>query len=225
MPFRDSIDKIVTSYFAAVTKQPFTYKGITYEPKRLDVSPLLFRGYTCPQMCGGCCPRFSLDYLPTEKRPDGVSEREVLFDGRPVSIWSDLQDDHDDHYCRNLNKTDGRCKVYVVRPFSCDFELIKFINCTESEDKFWLNQKLYSRGWAMTRVDEGRGALCEMTDPDADTVEQVIRKLKRLKQWTDHFGLDTWVDDVRKWVEDGPHDLHRPPLVLTPDAPITLIQR
>ncbi len=77
MPFTDSIDKIVTTYFRCVTKTKFHYKGIDYEPAPLTVSPLLLRGFTCPVGCGGCYPRFSLDYLPSEKRPTNTKLRQI----------------------------------------------------------------------------------------------------------------------------------------------------
>ena len=67
----DFIDKIVTRYFACVTGEEFTYKGKTYKPRPLRISPLIFRGYTCPAVCGACCTRFSLDYLPQERHPTG----------------------------------------------------------------------------------------------------------------------------------------------------------
>src|SRR5688572_14476998 len=123
MPKIDSVDKIVTSYFSCVAAEPFTYKGKTYSPKPLRVSPLLFRGYTCPAGCGACCTRFSLDYLPepVEKHPYVLAKRMVEFDGRHIEIWSDGQDDHQDHHCRNLRKNDGRCQIHGTHPFSCDF--------------------------------------------------------------------------------------------------------
>jgi hypothetical protein len=35
--------------------------------------------------------------------------------------------------------------------------------------------------------------------------EEVIRKFKRLKQWTEHFNLVTCIDEILCWVESGPH--------------------
>jgi hypothetical protein len=66
MPCTDSVDKIVTVYLASVCKKQIHYKGRIYTPKPLTVSPLIFRGFTCPANCGGCCPRFTLDYLPSD---------------------------------------------------------------------------------------------------------------------------------------------------------------
>lgn len=199
MPYTDSIDKIIVTYFAAVTTQPFKYKKIEYLPKKLVVSNLLLRGYTCPKGCGGCCPRFSLDYLPSEDHPERAIQRFIDFDDKKIPIYSDLQNDHDDHFCRNLNKSDGRCGIYLNRPFSCDFELIRFFT---DEGQFRLSQQLFGRGWQFLRIDGERGALCEMTPPDSQSVNDVIRKLNRLIQWADHFGIETKVPLVIQWVND-----------------------
>lgn len=51
-------------------------------------------------------------------------------------------------------------------------------------------QKLYGRGWNMMRVDGERGALCKMTEPDAESVADVDRRLARLEIWMLHFGLN-----------------------------------
>ena len=109
----DSVDKIVMQYFGAVTAQTFEYKGETYGVPRLTVSPLLLRGYTCPAGCGGCCPRFSLDYLPQEDQPRGTRPRTVKFNGYEVIIWSDTQEDHASDRCRNLR---AEARVVVDRP-------------------------------------------------------------------------------------------------------------
>jgi Fe-S-cluster containining protein len=206
MPFVDSVDKIVMTYFRSVTRDSFTYKDKVYEPRPLTVSPLILRGFTCPIGCGGCCPRFSLDYLPQEKRPDYVNHnRQILFNARYVEIYSDLQADHKDHFCRNLNKADGRCGVYGQRPFSCDFELIRFFT---SEEKNRLSQQLFGRGWAFLRIDDGRGALCTMTAPDEATINETIRKLNRLQMWASHFSLRTWVPEIIDWIYTGDVSKH-----------------
>lgn len=202
MPEQDSIDKIVLSYFAGITRSPFVYRDKIFEPKNLIVSTLLFRGFTCPPQCAGCCPRFSLDFLPFETpHPDikGVN-REVFFDGKNIKIYSDMQEDHNDHHCRNVNKEDGRCKVHGNQPFSCDFELIRFIH---QQDRVILTQKLFGRGWAFLRVDGQRGAKCDMTPITKETVDDVIRKLNRLKQWAEYFNVDHCLDAVIQWAKSG----------------------
>lgn len=197
----DSVDKIVGSYFTAITSVPFFYKGVRWSPKLLVVSPTLVRGFTCPAQCAGCCPRFSLDYLPNgEERPAGTKPREVRFDGRKILLMSDTQQDHKNHHCRNV-QSDGRCRIHGRQPFSCDFELIRIIH---SKEQATMTQRLFGRGWQMLRVDGTRGALCEMTEPTDETISDVIRKLKRLRQWAQHFGLKTRVDSVIDWCIKGP---------------------
>ncbi len=219
MTQRDSIDKIAQSYFACVTTKRFRYKGEVYDPHPLQVSPLLLRGYTCPVMCGGCCPRFSLDYLPSERSPPGspLKPRFVEFNSKPYVVLSDLQIDHTDHHCRNLNKSDGRCNIHGKHPFSCDFELIRFIRTSGFRNKNnYLNQRLFGRGWAFLRVDGERGARCEMLPPTEETISEVVRKLGRLKQWCNYFEIKHKVDPIIKWVQ-GPHSTN--PL---DDAPLKL---
>lgn len=191
MAERDSLDKIVTSYFATLTDQEFEWNGKTYGPRVLHVSPGIVRGFTCPAGCGGCCPRFSLDYIAKDGIPKhrGLKLRKVEFDGRSVNVWSDTQLDHDSPKCRHVNYADGRCAIHGAQPFSCDFELLRSLTFAEG-NKSIITQKLFGRGWAMMRVDGERGALCEMTPVDADSVADVDRRLKRLTIWMRHFGLD-----------------------------------
>lgn len=199
----DSIDKIVGRYFATVARSPFTFKGKVNHPKRLKVSPLLLRGYTCPEGCGGCCFKFSLDYLPSEKKPIGVVKRMVEFDGRSIEIWTDWQESNQDTRCKHLQREDGRCGIHAFNPFSCDFELIRSLQSGDDDRPNVLTQKLFGRGWSFPRVDGGKGALCKMVDVSPESVAEVVRKLKRLKKWADHFGVDTWVDNLIEVVESG----------------------
>lgn len=187
MPSRDSVDKVIDSYIAVVSNEEFTYKNKVYEPKDLIVSPGLIRGFTCPAQCGACCPRFSLDYLPEDETPYELTERTVAFNGREIKIKSDMQKDHTDHHCRNLNKDNGRCGIHGVHPFTCDFELIRFAVFKEKPNR--MTTRLYGRGWQMLRIDDDRGALCEITPPTEETVNDTVRKLKLLKKWCEHFGI------------------------------------
>ena len=189
---RDSLDKIVTSYFALLTTEPFEWRGKTYEPRDVTVSPKILRGYTCPAGCGGCCNRFSLDYIAPDTVPEGhpLTKGVIEFDGRDVEIWSDMQNDHDDHHCRNLNKENGRCKIHGFQPFSCDFELLRSIQYKDKSRPNMLIQKVYGRGHDMLRVDGERGALCEMTPVTDESVADVDRRLARLETWMKHFGLN-----------------------------------
>jgi hypothetical protein len=213
----DSVEKIISRYFATVSREPFTYKGLKYPPKVLKVSPLLLRDYTCPPMCGGCCFKFSLDYLPSEDKPNGVVKRTVEFNGRQVEIWTDSQFANDSTHCRYLQRETGRCGIYHVRPFTCDFELIRTLQSEDVDLPNRLTQKLFGRGWSYLRVDGDKGALCEMRPISEKSIAEVVRKLKRLKKWTDHFKLDTWIPDLVSIIEQG-RLTH--PIVFRPTQPV-----
>jgi hypothetical protein len=195
---RDSIDKIVTSYFAAVTAEPFTFKGVTYEPRPLTVKAELFRGYTCPPGCGGCCPTFTLDYLPSDPHPEIVEPRFVELSGRAVMVLSDLQADNKGPRCRNLDWSNGRCGIHGIHPFSCDFELIRF---SAFPGGFSCSTRLFSRGWNMKRTDGGVGAKCELLSPTPGWADDVTRKMRRLGEWCDHFGMRHRVGTIVEWCE------------------------
>lgn len=215
--YSDSLDKILTTYAAAMTRRAFVYKGRRYEPKPLRVSPLIFRHYTCPPGCGGCCLRFSLVYLPSELLPDsGTFEaRTVEFDGRHVLVVEDAQP-QGDHFCGQLNRQTGRCGIHGRHPFSCDFELIRVL---QGPTRNILIQKLYGRGSQFLRIDGKRGARCEMTYQTAAQRADLARRLRRLGDWLDHFGLtDTYLPAVLAYVESGPHAR---PLDLTPEGATT----
>lgn len=205
----DSVEKVITRYFACMTTQPFHYKGKSYIPKPLSISPLLLRGYTCPEGCGGCCHiRFSLDYIIGEMVPEYMQPahkflREIEFDGRLVPVISDFQTDNKLHQCQHLNSENGRCGVYTRRPFSCDFELIRTLEYKDEQRPSVLTQKLFGRGWNMLRIDGERGALCEMLSPTPDSINEVIRKLRRLEDWAAHFGITTHSPTIRKIITDG----------------------
>lgn len=189
---------------AAVCKEPFTYNGQTVTPKPLQVSPLIFRGFTCPSACGGCCPRFSLEYLPTEARPKTpkMESYTIEVNGKDVVLHHDPQSEHDDHHCRHLCKDDGRCLIHSKRPFHCDFELIRVF---VSNNGIRLSQQMFGRGWAFLRIDGKRGALCSITPPDDTSLEEVVRKLKRLREWSEHLGIVTWLEEIIDWAASGPH--------------------
>lgn len=200
---RDSFDKIVGGYFAALTKQPFEFKGKIFTPKPLVITPLLLRGFTCPAHCGACCARVTLDYLPTEKQPELLSPRTVQFNRQAFTIFSDLQDDRDAPKCRHLRYEDGRCNIHEKHPMLCDVELIKFIHY---EERAVLLSKLYGRGWALTRVTGDKGAQCSMLPVTPETIADVVRKLQRIREWCIYFQLDSWIDDIIAWVKNYPSE-------------------
>jgi Fe-S-cluster containining protein len=219
MPQRDSIDKIVEAYFAVVTARDFEYKGKLYRARPYVVSPGIFRGYTCPPSCGACCPRFSLDYLPTEARPARLKaeDRFVQFNGNHVRIVSDTQEDHDSHHCRFLRVSDGRCTIHKANPFSCDFELIRSAIMQDTTMPNRLTTRLFGRGWQMLRVDNERGARCEIVNVTEASIEDAIRKLARLLQWANYFGVRTHLKRVIAWAQTATPTNIPKPLRVEPD--------
>lgn len=201
---KNSLNKVVTTYLAAVTKKPLYFDGHVYLPKSLHVSPLIFRHYTCPPQCGACCPRFELVYLPIDPRPPDrhIAEVEVEVDGKTRLLYVDTQSDNTDHFCRNLIKETGRCGIHGFQPFSCDFELLRVL---QFADHHLLVQKLFGRAWNMLNVLGSRGTSCEMIPQDDGQKQDLVRRLCRLQDWADYFELDTYLPDVIEWCESGPH--------------------
>jgi hypothetical protein len=195
---KDSVDKIIETYFRCVTKETFSWKGITYKPKPLVVSPSIFRGLYCPDSCGACCHPYSMDYLMDETMPDiPLEPREIIFKGKPIIIFSDTQLDVTGYHCRHMDKI-GRCMIHEHNAFSCDFELIRFLIFKEDKPNRLIG-KLYGRGWNMLRCDGVRGALCKMIEPTEESKADAILKLCRLAQWCDYFGLEHKVNDIIDW--------------------------
>ena len=216
MPFRDTLDKVIPTYFACMTREQFEYKGATYYPRVLRVSPDIVRGFTCPPKCGACCPRFSLDYLEPQTLPGLLlTKRWVEVNGWQYPVWSDMQSDHDNHHCKHVSSKTGRCDVHGTQPFSCDFELMRFMQSSDGE-RAGLTTKLYGRAWAMLRVDgTTRGTKCEILPPSEDSISDTLRKLRLLQTWMEHFGLtNTYVPSVVMWVKAAQYK--HGPLVLEP---------
>lgn len=191
--YRDSTDKIKGYLEAAQSEE-------------VILSKLFFRDYTCPANCGACCPRFSLDYFEGERwekfkatYPDKVKyfkKREV----NGVTVWTDAQDDHKDHFCRNLDQTNGRCTIHEANPFSCEFELMKFIH-QKQNDKALLINKLFGRKWAMKRIDGIRGALCEMLPFNFDKLLRDLKLLKELQSIAEAWKMKTKLPEIISLIE------------------------
>jgi Fe-S-cluster containining protein len=203
--YSDSVDKIVHSYFRACARQPFEYKGKAVEPTpSLVVSKKLFRALECVEKCGACCPRFSLDYLPAETeaiRELKLSPRELVMNGKRYTIYSDLQLDHVGHHCRHLNKENGRCMIHPLRPFSCDFEVLRFINKAKGSI---LMTRTYGRGWSMLRYDGvTRGAMCKIDETcSLEEQKDIMRKFQRLEDWLAYFGFtDNRLRQATAWTK------------------------
>lgn len=198
----DSVEKVVERYFTAVAKKPFEFNGKLYRPKPLYVSNQLARGYTCPLNCGACCPVFTLDYLPGEETPKNVYARRFEFNDRMVTVLSDQQLDNRTSHCRYVSREDARCEVHPVRPLSCDFELIRPRACKERNE---LRVAMFGRAWNLTNaVDGSKGTRCKITDPTEESIADTIRKLVRLRKWTNHFALgQTRIPEIIGYLRSG----------------------
>jgi Fe-S-cluster containining protein len=203
MAQNDSLDKVIPTYFGAFATVPFVWKNKEYRPRTLRVSPHLARGLSCPPMCGGCCPKFSLDYLPFEDKPYDLVEREVTILGKTFSVFSDTQKGNYTSRCKNVRLDDGRCSIHGKQPFSCDFEIIRV---KHFNDLTMPNQVLtapYGRGWQLFRVDNKMGALCGIEDATQENANEAARKLRRLKGWMEYFEIPHKCDRAIAYLENG----------------------
>lgn len=189
----DSLDKIITVYFAAISEEDFEYKRRTYRSKPLRISPTLLRTAYCPSMCGGCCMRFSLDYIASElpkKYSKPVLEKRIVhFNGAEIIVYTDDQKNVKSETCCYLRKEDGRCRIHELNPFSCAFEPLRF-RMFSSDVPNLLGCFHFGRGWSYKTVDGKEGAKCRfMEHRSNENTELIVNKLKRLENWAVHFGL------------------------------------
>lgn len=213
----DSIDKIIINYFQVFALIPFSYKKKIYTPKPYKVSPDIFRLFECKN-CGGCCPKFSLDYLPTEKHPYHLGQRIVNFNNKEYPIFSDIQKYNNSKHCKHLRRVKEEnksiCDKHTMNPFSCDFELLRTSIFRDPSSFNYFSHRHYGRKWNLLRyTDLKRGGLCVIQKPSnvnlqyikQEHIPDVIRKLERLKQWMLYFGLGHSIDKIIAYVRTGPH--------------------
>jgi hypothetical protein len=195
----NSVDKIV-KYFRAISKVPFTTANEKHHPRPLVVSAHLARGYTCPAGCGACCTVFSLDYLPYEEKPEGVRERVFEFNKRKIFVFTDFQSGNRRKHCKHLDEN-ARCAIHPIRPFSCDFELIRtYVGPKQPTSRIGVAD--FGRKWNMTGANGGKGTQCQILHPSDAAIQDTIRKLRRLEQWASHFGLtETWIPEIIDFLE------------------------
>jgi Fe-S-cluster containining protein len=159
--------------------------------EELILSPMFFRDYSCPPMCGGCCTKFSLDYFEGERWEKFKKTYPHLvhkFEKREVNgatVYTNIQKDNPDWQCEFLIKENGRCGIHESNPFSCEFELNKFL---VKGKKTYLMNKLFGRGWNMMRIDGERGALCQMKPFNLKKYLRDIELLKELLDIVKQFG-------------------------------------
>jgi len=207
----DSVEKVIEKYLAAVCREPFTFKGVEYTPmKIIRVSPLIFRKFVCPPKCGACCPVFSLDYLPHESHPENVEVREVKINSQSFRVYSDMQHENKGTHCQYLGDN-GNCDIHIVRPLSCDFEILRFSH-HKKIGKVDLCQRDFGRGHSLTRYDGTKGSMCELTSVKEMSIEElereimsILERLHRLDAWAYYFNIKTHLPHIIEWVERGPY--------------------
>lgn len=209
----DVFEKYMAVYFVAFSKVPITYNGITTNPKPLYVSPDVFRGFTCPAMCGACCRRGTLDYLPSETRPTQATLRTLTVNSQNFDIYSDMQNDHSSMFCRHLNPADARCNIYEDRPMACDFPLLQCMEMRKAKvPHFQIHCKLFARSWHYTKITGQKDTACDMLPITPQSTADTQRRFRRVKDWMDYLQLDNWMNDVIAWANRSP----------TPTAPLKL---
>ena len=179
MAQRDSLNKI-DDYIKASNNE------------ELILSPMFFRDYSCPSHCGGCCPKFSLDYFEGERWEKFKIEYPHLVHKfklriiKGANVYTNYQSDNPTLKCEFLNLENGRCGIHKSNPFSCEFELNKFV---VKDKKTYLMNKLFGRGWNMMRIDGERGALCEMKPfnlkkylRDIELIKELLEIIKQYNQ-------------------------------------------
>ncbi len=176
---------------------------------KLILSKMFFRDYSCPAGCGGCCPKFSLDYFEGSERWERFKklypEKLHFFKRREVDgvvIWSDLQEDNPNHHCKNLNMENGRCTIHDANPFTCEFELNKFVTYKKDSRAVLIN-RLFGRGWQLKKIDGTRGAMCQMLP---FSFEKFLRDLKLLKEllWiSKKLNIKSKLGYVIKYLDDN----------------------
>lgn len=185
--------------FADSTEKILGYITALQRPS-VSVSDLFYRDYTCPEGCGGCCSRFTLDYMAESKRwedfkklyPDEVPKfymrrvKDVLF-------FTNWQTGNFSNFCEYLDRENGRCKIHGANPFSCEIELIKFI---DYKDRCVVIKKKYGRGWNMMRIDGKRGAVCEMLPFNEAKLPRDIELLEELLSIQNAMKLESHLKEV-----------------------------
>lgn len=205
--------KLITSYFAAVTKEQIRYNGEVIEPRPLVVSKLIFRGFTCPENCGACCTQptaaqdgNTLNYLPQEKRAlNGYSE-EVIFNDKSFVVYSENMAPQTTSSvlpvlgtvfpCKHLTAT-ARCGIYEDRSLACDLPLLQI---TRRKQYNQMSIRKFGRHHLYKQFDmKTRGTKCELLDITQASYDDTRRRLFRLWEWTKYFQLNTWLPEIMVW--------------------------
>lgn len=65
----DSLRKIFECYIIPLSKKTIVYRNKSYKPlDKIIISPTIFREIICKKNCGACCLKYTMDFLPHEKK-------------------------------------------------------------------------------------------------------------------------------------------------------------
>lgn len=198
----NSFDRIV-SYFRALAREPFEYRGKLFEPySKLIVTPSAFRSYSCPERCGACCMRCTLVFWT---KPTNIStELEFLnVNGRALPFFVDRQQDVVGEMmgkCRHLALETGRCGIYEQRPLPCRLELFKFAHFTKRKVAY-ARVTRPGRAWQLLRIDGQRGAHCQIAPYDPEVTKTHIRDLVILGEWMDALAVPNDAQQLANWLD------------------------
>lgn len=191
----DSVDKIFC-YIQSIVKGEVKIGNFTFKEKKIEVSPLILREIECIRHCGACCSTtFTLDYLPDEDKLENCIEREAY--GKKV--WT-VYPDKGQKGCKYLSKENGDCLVHTCRPFTCDFEMLRFKQYVH-ENKVLIGTFPFGRCWALTQYNGTKGGICKKKGYSKEYKEDVIRKLYRLKDWIDYYEVPTYIQELIDYVK------------------------
>jgi len=158
------------------------------------------RGFICSKMCSGCCPIFSLDYVPSEitmfVNMTEFKQRSIFFNNNNIVVYSDMQKENKGHFCKHVIKETGLCRIHGKQPFSCDFEPLRF---KHFKDHASLNLQKFSRGHRFIKIDGSIGALTEVTPKSEISFLDNLKKLRKLDIWAQYFGIKTKIPAIIKY--------------------------
>lgn len=213
MPKADSFDKIAESYFTVLSRTDFYFKDEWIEVRPVLVSPKMLREDKCVLGCGACCRSYTQDWLPSGKYPGDAFSRTVSLNSKKYEIISSIPYKNS-FWCKYLNTVTGECLIYDMRPLTCEFELLRASVAEAGQN--YLTTRLYGRGWALTRIDKTKGALCKIELVTPESIQNTIHRLSRLQKWMNYFELDSSrIDDILEWINGSIINTHRP-LFLNP---------
>jgi len=66
-----------------------------------------------------------------------------------------------------------------------------------------LTNRLRGRYWKMIKLDGTKGALCRMTPPTQESINDVKRRLLRLQDWCNFFEIRSKIPRIIQWIDSG----------------------